>query len=109
MATQLISMTTTPGVTSMFIVMTAHYYVTCRESDAVYTPPKGNAVHIGFPLPEALWRTNHGYDPVIRQHYQWSEAPSSWSNQRYIFIHNTIKDYQDTGVSELLLCYHHTH
>ena len=27
------------------------------------------APQIGFPMKEALWRTNHGYDPTIRQHF----------------------------------------
>ena len=53
---------------------------------------------IGFPLAEAVWRTNHGYDPVIRAHYTWSQAPSSWSNERYRMIHGALLDYEAAGV-----------
>ena len=34
------------------------------------------------------------YDPVIRKHYEWSQAPTSWSMQRYMFIHNALTNYQ---------------
>ena len=54
-------------------------------------------VHIGFPMKEAVWRTNHGYDPVIRQHYLWSQSPSADSLRRYMYIHDAFIDYQTTG------------
>lgn len=67
----------------------------CREANATYTPASGGTtVHIGFPMKEAVWRTNHGYDPVIRQHFEWSQAPSSWSMQRYMFIHDALQTYE---------------
>ena len=71
-----------------------------RESAATYTPPAAGAaaVHIGYPIKEAVWRTNHGYDPVIRAHYEWSQAPSSWSMQRYMFIHEAFISYEQAGV-----------
>lgn len=25
----------------------------------------------GFPLSDAVYRTNHGYDPVTQDNYQW--------------------------------------
>ncbi|XP_062518697.1 uncharacterized protein LOC134193864 [Corticium candelabrum] len=66
-----------------------------READAVYSSkPSESVVHIGFPINEAVWRTNHGYDPVIRQHYEWSQAPSSWSMQRYMFMHEAFTSYE---------------
>ena len=71
-----------------------------RESNATYTPSgMGNAqpVHIGFPMKEAVWRTNHGYDPVIRQHYLWSQSPSADSIRRYMYIHDAFTDYQNAG------------
>ena len=30
----------------------------------MYTESNGTAVHIGFPMEEAVWRTNHGYDEI---------------------------------------------
>ena len=72
---------------------------TCRESDALYDPHDGTPpVHIGFPLHEALWRTNPGYDPVIREHFEWSQAPSSWSMKRYMYIYNALQEYNRTKV-----------
>ena len=70
-----------------------------REANATYTPASGGtSVHIGFPLKQAVWRTNHGYDPVIRQHFEWSQAPNSWSMQRYMFIHDAFTTYEREDV-----------
>lgn len=66
----------------------------------MYTPNgTGNVqpVHIGFPIKEAVWRTNHGYDPVIRQHFLWNQSPSSNSVRRYMYIHDAFIDYQNAG------------
>lgn len=69
----------------------------CRESEAEYSPSDGSpAVHIGSPLPEAVWRTNHGYDPKIRENYEWSQDPHSWSVRRYMLIHDALVYYNDT-------------
>ncbi|XP_064389366.1 uncharacterized protein LOC135337365 [Halichondria panicea] len=73
-----------------------------RESDALYTPQDGALpVHIGYPLHEALWRTNHGYDPVIRAHFQWSQSPSTWSNTRYMDIYNALQYYANKKMGPL--------
>lgn len=70
-----------------------------REANATYSPKHSNViVHIGYPMEEALWRTNHGYDPVIREHFEWSQAPSSWSMQRYLFIRDALNAYEEQGV-----------
>lgn len=76
------------------------YNIIVRESSATFNSSStgDDAVHIGFPLKEAVWRTNHGYDPVIRAHYEWSQSPSSWSMQRYMFIHEAFMSYQKAGV-----------
>lgn len=70
-----------------------------REANAMYN----SSVHLGAPVPEAVWRTNHGYDPVIRSHYEWSQAPSSWSVERYFFISDTLAFYKKTGTDIGLL------
>ena len=59
----------------------------------MYPVNNSSGQHIGFPLKEAVWRTNHGYDPVIREHYEWSQSPSTWSMQRYMFIHDAFVYY----------------
>ena len=61
----------------------------------MYTPSSGGPpVHIGFPMKEAARRINHGHDPV---HFEWSQAPSSWSMQRYMFIHDAFVGYDQLG------------
>lgn len=42
--------------------------VVCRENGAV--DPSTGEVY-GFTLPDAVYRTNHGYDPVTQENYQW--------------------------------------
>jgi len=69
-----------------------------REQTATYTASNGTVFQIGFPLPEALWRTNHGYDPIIRAHYEWSQAPTSWSMQRYMFGHTAFEYYNSSNI-----------
>lgn len=60
-------------------------------------------VHIGAPLPEAVWRTNHGYDPVIRNNYEWSQSPKADSIVRYMLIHDALENYHanKTPIGEL--------
>ncbi|XP_065842108.1 uncharacterized protein [Oscarella lobularis] len=71
-----------------------------REANALYTNSETNSSdHIGFPVTEAVWRTNHGYDPIIREHYEWSQSPTSWSMQRYVMIHEAITSYERNGIS----------
>ena len=48
-------------------------------------------------MEEALWRTNHGYDPIIREHFEWSQAPDSWSMMRYNFIRDALNTYEKEG------------
>lgn len=67
-----------------------------REAAAVSVSdqsPGATPIRIGFPLPEAVWRTNHGYDPVIRKNYEWSQSPKADSIVRYMLIHDALKDY----------------
>lgn len=69
-----------------------------REASATYYDnATKTSVPIGFPLPEAVWRTNHGYDPTIRAHFEWSQAPSSWSMERYAILHQSFLDLTAAG------------
>lgn len=66
----------------------------------MYTPTDQDAPqHIGYPLTEAVWRTNHGYDPIIRKNYEWSQSPQSWSLVRYMIIHDALQHYQSSNTS----------
>lgn len=49
--------------------------------------------HIGAPMSDALWRTNHGYDPTIREHFEWSDGPTSNTVFRYMIIHDALQTY----------------
>jgi hypothetical protein len=65
----------------------------CREANAM-TKAGNTTVPLGAPLPAALFRTNHGFDPYIREHFEWSESPSSNTVFRYFIIHDALKDYE---------------
>jgi hypothetical protein len=67
-----------------------------REAAAMYNTSAG-LVQAGFPLTEALWRTNHGYDPKIRQDFLWSQGPKTDSQYRYDIIHDQIAAYASAG------------
>lgn len=69
-----------------------------REAAATYLNPNtGATIPIGHPLEEAVFRTNHGYDKLIRSKYLWSQAPTSWSMERYTMIHDVLAENQAAG------------
>lgn len=70
-----------------------------RESSAVEMDEStGTEVHVGFPMQEALWRTNHGYDPMIRKHYGWKGTNAlNWSMERYMFAADFFAENQREG------------
>merc|ERR1712146_871755 len=53
----------------------------------------------GFPMPEAIWRTNHGYDPVFTATALPSAKPGSDSFVRYMLLHNTFNMYNATSTA----------
>lgn len=53
-----------------------------------------NQKHIGAPMSDALWRTNHGYDPIIREHFEWGDDLASNTVFRYMIIHDALKTYE---------------
>lgn len=53
---------------------------------------------IGFPLAEAVWRTNAPYDPLMRADYSWSQGVTSDSQLRYMLIHDALVSYEALGV-----------
>eukprot|EP01147_Barroeca_monosierra_P001154 gene1154-4373_t len=63
-----------------------------RERDLVI-----DGVKYGFPLPHALWRTNHGYDPQFLKDV-FSKKPSTDSFNRYMLLHDTFTWYEDASV-----------
>eukprot|EP00730_Choanoeca_flexa_P002014 TRINITY_DN10877_c0_g1_i1.p2 TRINITY_DN10877_c0_g1~~TRINITY_DN10877_c0_g1_i1.p2 ORF type:complete len:521 (+),score=125.70 TRINITY_DN10877_c0_g1_i1:3830-5392(+) len=76
-----------------------------RELNAMTTNGSLPA-HLGSPLATAVWRTNHGYDPYIRSHFEWSEDVKSSTVFRYFIIHDAFKYYesinQPIGLAEMI-------
>ena len=84
-----IAMETMAGYTAFFEPMDA------REVDAV-DPYTGDVY--GYPLPEALYRTNHGYDPVTQENYQWyGDGQYDNSKRRYKQIYDSFVEYETNG------------
>jgi len=69
-----------------------------REAAATYADKNGSSVQIGYPVRDAVWRTNNPFDPVMRENFLWSQAPGSDSQHRYRIIHGAIMDVEATGV-----------
>lgn len=68
-----------------------------REASATWTPnSSAPPQQIGFPLPDAVWRTNNPFDPEMRRNFLWSQAPSSNTQTRYRIIHDAIMDLEGT-------------
>jgi hypothetical protein len=54
----------------------------------------------GFPLKDAVFRTNHGYDTVTQENYQWyGYGAYEDSKRRYKDIHDLIENYGNQGVA----------
>jgi hypothetical protein len=80
---------------------TAYFYDNDpREANATFFDASTNqTIPIGFPLKEALWRTNNGYDPLIRDHYQWKTYHAGrWSLERYMFAAAAFRRYAAENV-----------
>jgi len=71
-----------------------------RESEYVYENPEtGSRYTMGQPLPQALWRTNHAYDPTIRRKEVERVTPSSDSEVRYMILHDSFAYYESINKS----------
>ena len=81
---------TMQGYTAAFNDMDA------RELGAV---DPGTGEVYGYPLPNAVYRTNHGYDPVTQENYQWYGYHAYVnSKDRYNKIYQSFVDYETDGV-----------
>jgi hypothetical protein len=59
-----------------------------------------NGTYYGSPLPEALWRTNHGFDPEFLTTAMYTH-PGTDTQTRYVLLHDSFISYQDTPIDEL--------
>merc|ERR1712232_44795 len=74
-----------------------------REAAAKYTDPNtGHTEQIGFPLKEAVYRTNNCFDPYVREFFLGSESFSTTnpehSENRYYTEYLTTLDYEKRGI-----------
>lgn len=87
---QSVCMETMSGYTATFGPMDP------REDGAL--DPQTGEVY-GYTLPEAVYRTNHGYDPVTQENYQWYGYHAyEDSKRRYKAIHDAFVGYETDGV-----------
>eukprot|EP01027_Heterolobosea_sp_BB2_P016936 GEZU01024037.1.p1 GENE.GEZU01024037.1~~GEZU01024037.1.p1 ORF type:complete len:527 (+),score=161.19 GEZU01024037.1:76-1656(+) len=71
-----------------------------REANLFYKDPKtGQKIQMGFPMKEAIWRTNHGYDPVIVDQQVAFPSPDDNSMIRYKIIHDGFAYYEEAGIA----------
>ena len=73
-----------------------------RERTAtIYDTSTNTTTQIGFPLPNAVYRSNNGFDPLIRQYFMWnqnfSKNPESTEN-RYYTENQVTKYYEDNNI-----------
>jgi len=69
-----------------------------REASLTYTDPHTNQItHLGAPLPNAVWRTNHAYDPTILAHQIEPDVPNSNTQTRYNIMANAFRYYESIG------------
>jgi len=52
-----------------------------------------NGTYYGNPLTEALWRTNHGFDPVFLNSAMY-DHPGTDTQTRYVLLHDSFVNYQ---------------
>jgi len=70
-----------------------------REQAGVWiNATNGQQTKIGFPIPEAVYRTNHAYDPTILKHFTDPYEPTSWTVQRYLFMYKSFSWYQQQSI-----------
>lgn len=73
-----------------------------REANSTYVDPAtGKTLPFGRPLPEATFRTNHGYDPVIRANYNWPTTFNAFQSSvyRYFLLSNQFSMYYNEGIA----------
>lgn len=68
-----------------------------RENGTVFTDPETNKKYVaGYSMPEAVFRTNHAYDPTITSHMRMAAIPEDYhSILRYKVLKNGFNDYKD--------------
>ncbi|CAE7540161.1 unnamed protein product, partial [Symbiodinium microadriaticum] len=75
------------------------YFIDMDERENGAVDPSTGEVY-GFTLPDAVYRTNHGYDPVTQENYQWYGYHAYQdSKERYETIYQYFKNYEEQKVA----------
>jgi len=68
-----------------------------ENASAIVDPVSGATIR-GATLPEAVWRTNHGFAPQTVANYMWNGTHAyNDSNTRYHLIHGALAAYEAAG------------
>jgi hypothetical protein len=53
--------------------------------------------HLGSPMEDAVYRTNHGYDPTIRKTYLWPPGNPEFDDSvlRYFILVDALKHFEE--------------
>ncbi|EFA81482.1 hypothetical protein PPL_05470 [Heterostelium album PN500] len=63
---------------------------------------KDTGVQMGYPIPQAVYRTNHGYDQRIRQEQTFVPAPGDDTMVRYFLFHDNFEYFgQQNAIGDL--------
>ncbi|EGG14458.1 hypothetical protein DFA_12230 [Cavenderia fasciculata] len=70
------------------------------ESAYIYVDPNtGDKTQMGYPIPQAVYRTNHGYDPLIRKYQYQLPGPGDDTMIRYMLLYNAFEYYQSASIA----------
>ncbi|EFA80364.1 hypothetical protein PPL_07198 [Heterostelium album PN500] len=58
-------------------------------------------IQMGYPIKQAVYRTNHGYDPYIRKEQAYAPKPTDDTMVRYFLFHDNFEYYQQTKTNAI--------
>ena len=71
-----------------------------KENASAIVDPKDGTVKRGATLPEAVWRTNHGFAPETVANFMWNGTIAyNDSDARYHLIHDALTAYEAAGTT----------
>ena len=79
----------------------AHYSANdAQENASAIVDPVDGTVVRGATLPDAVWRTNHGFAPETVANFMWNgTAAYKDSDSRYHLIHGALAAYEENSIA----------
>jgi len=78
---------------------TAYFPDNSADERYVYTnTTNGATTQMGYPIPNAVFRTNHGYDTVIRANQYLTPKPTDDTMIRYMLFHDAFNYYETAQI-----------